>query len=286
MQGKVICSDLDGTLFYPKSKLMVISRKNRAFIRRFIDDGGRFVVVTSRGPLIGEKISRAIKRNVDIISCNGGHIIINGKVVYETSFLPNEANEVVELIENDIHPWCTLFTSENHNLVMRGDPGNLVYWPYRIWQGRLGEQFEWSTKVFNEQLKQGKIYKLIFCIGISKKKKVLAEKLTEELKQKYPHLSIHWSNEIIEISPKGVSKSSGISFYLDKNNISKDNILVIGDSGNDVPMFHDFPKQSYCMKHGPASVKKEATHIIRRFSDLEKVLYPSEDRKSLLRRRK
>ena len=55
-------------------------------------------------------------------------------------------------------------------------------------------------------------------------------------------------------------------------------MLVVGDSGNDISMFEAYQKNSFCMEHSPDAVKKHAAHVVKRFYDLEKYLYPSEER--------
>ena len=46
--SKVLAVDLDGTLFYPRKLKRCISLKNVHFLRRWIDEGNRLLVVTSR----------------------------------------------------------------------------------------------------------------------------------------------------------------------------------------------------------------------------------------------
>ena len=46
--GKVIATDLDGTLFYPKRRVRMIKSKSLKFLRRHIDNGGRLVLVSGR----------------------------------------------------------------------------------------------------------------------------------------------------------------------------------------------------------------------------------------------
>jgi hydroxymethylpyrimidine pyrophosphatase-like HAD family hydrolase len=48
-------------------------------------------------------------------------------------------------------------------------------------------------------------------------------------------------------------------------------VIVIGDSGNDVPMFTMFPN-SYCMSHAHPSIKKHARHVIKRVYHLQKLI--------------
>jgi hypothetical protein len=61
---------------------------------------------------------------------------------------------------------------------------------------------------------------------------------------------------------------------------TEDNVYVIGDSGNDVPMFEAFYENSFCMGHAPQSIREKAKHVVENYTDLEHTLYPLEDSKS------
>ena len=58
---KLIATDLDGTLFYPKKRSHMVTKENRAFIHRFVGDGGRILLVTGRNAYFGEKVVEAEK---------------------------------------------------------------------------------------------------------------------------------------------------------------------------------------------------------------------------------
>jgi hypothetical protein len=78
------------------------------------------------------------------------------------------------------------------------------------------------------------------------------------LRLRYPEAEFSWVEQCIEITPKGCSKSEGIAFYLDYNHLSRDNVLVIGDSGNDISMFEAFKEAK--LLHAPfARVKFRST---------------------------
>ena len=46
--GKIIATDLDGTLFYPKDKNEMIYKPNLFFLQSFIDDGGKVILISGR----------------------------------------------------------------------------------------------------------------------------------------------------------------------------------------------------------------------------------------------
>ena len=45
---KLLATDLDGTLFYPKRKFTLMTRKNAKFLKDFYNAGGKVMLVTGR----------------------------------------------------------------------------------------------------------------------------------------------------------------------------------------------------------------------------------------------
>ena len=79
---------------------------------------------------------------------------------------------------------------------------------------------------------------------------------------------IAWSESAVEIVAKGVDKAKGLNFILSKYGIKNDEVLVAGDSGNDLPLFENF-EHSFVMSHAPEEVKSKAKHVIETVADLK-----------------
>ncbi|MBP5091329.1 MAG: HAD-IIB family hydrolase [Bacilli bacterium] len=285
IKDTLIATDLDGTYLYPKHRFKLLQKSYVDFSKRFIADGGRLLFVTSRNKHLYKKLSKKVGGGVDMIGCNGSLVFSGGELVKESYFDNASLVPLMEEIEKEYKPMLCMACGEKHNLVVPRKKESIIFRFYLLSQVRLGDKFVVNTKMYNWELKNDKVYKMMVFIGWGKKGRAKAERVTEELKAKYPDYEWCWSNEIIEITPKGCTKSSGLSFYLDYNHISHDNVLVVGDSGNDISMFEEFQEHSYCMAHGPASVRMKAKYTIRRFDELEKVLYPSADSKNSRRKK-
>lgn len=280
---KVLCTDLDGTLFYPKKKIRMVTKKNKAFLHRFVNDGNKVVLVSSRHVSFLKKVNRKLGIDCDFIAADGTTIVSNDKVIAENYFDREKLLSLVKDLRRTGHADMFILSSKRHGMVMTRSMVKkwitALYLAYMYSQGVYKEKWIRSDQVFYNEIEKGESAKLMLLVGITKKKIAYSEKLCIELQEKYPDFNFVWLKQFIEITPKGCSKADGISFYLDYHGISKDNILVVGDSGNDVPMFDRFPNASYCMSHAAPSVKSHAKHIISRVSDLEEVLYPSADSK-------
>ncbi len=281
---KVLCTDLDGTLFYPKKKLRMMTSQNKRFLRRFVNDGNKLVLVTSRHISFLEKVRKKLGVPCDFIAADGAAIECDGKLIQETYFDTEKLKALVKDLRTNGHADMFLLSSKDHGMVMTRSAVRwhvvFLYIVYMLTQGVYREKWIRSDQVFYNEIEKGLSAKLMLLVGVTKKKIAYSEKLTKELEEKYPDFNFMWLKEFIEITPKGCSKADGVSYYLEHNNISADNVLVVGDSGNDVPMFDRFPGRSFCMSHAPASVRERAAHTVDRVSDLEKMLYPSVDSNS------
>lgn len=277
---RVIATDLDGTLFYPKRIFSMFTRDNKRFLRRFIEDGGRLVVVTSRGLPFMHKIPKMLGAPCDFICCNGAIVSVDGKIEKRQPFDPKKFKSLVDDLRSRYNPSLFLLNTSQRGTVMTKSFTELFarffYWFYEAVQGVYREKTVCDDHVFYDEIEKGEGFKMMFFVGATKTKKLFAERLTAKLNEEYPDFNFSWVEQFIEVAPKGCTKAEGVAFYLAKCAIPKDNVMVVGDSGNDIPMFDAFHANSYCMDHSPTSVKTHAAHVIARVSDLEKVLYPSE----------
>jgi Cof subfamily protein (haloacid dehalogenase superfamily) len=279
---KVIATDLDGTLFYPKKRYRMICGKTKKFLQRFIDDGGKLVLVSGRNKAIEAKFREKTGIEADLVGCNGSVIIEKGQVIKSTSFNKESLKKILFDIRRDYDPPMVLLMSKKRNLVYtRTDVSHITNLAYFLWwisNGTYRDPFVRSDRVFYEELETGEVYKAMVLFGATKKKIIQAREATALLNTQYPDAEFSWINQMIEISPKGCTKKDGLEFYLDYNKIPRDNVVVVGDSGNDISMFDAWKEQSFCMEHGRPEVKAHAGHVIKNFYDLEDYLYPLEEK--------
>ena len=276
---ELIATDLDGTLFYPKKRSRMVTKENRAFIHRFIGDGGRVLLVTGRNAYFGEKVGSKIGLPFDYIACNGSLVVSGGKRIFEKGIPNEEARKIVSDLQNDHEAKLIFLFTKDHNMVcQRKEIAKWVkmgYSIYRIFEGTYREPYFKDDELFEKELESGIIYKILMFPGFGKKSIPFSFELAKKLQPMYPDLNIVASEQAIEITAQGCTKREGLSFYLDYNQINVDNVLVVGDSGNDISMFQAFPGRSFCMDHSLEDVKQHASFVIKRFSDIENYVYPS-----------
>ena len=282
--GFILATDLDGTLFYPKKPFAMIDKRNIAFLKHIKDDGGRVVLVSSRSEKFLSKVSKKLGFDVDYIGTDGTMVSVDGQKIKDAYFDPKELKDLVSFLRDSYDPPLFLLTSAARPLVMTktkvSKMTNFMYVAYQMVQGVYREPWVRSDHVFFHEIDSGKVNKMMVLIGLTKKKRMRSFQITEELTRRYPDFEFVWLDQFIEITPKGCSKASGLEFYLDYLGLNHDNVVVVGDSGNDIPMLDAFKGHSYAMKHAPQEVKDHASGVVKRVYELENVLYPSADNNS------
>lgn len=271
---KLLASDLDGTLFYPKRPKNLIAQKNLKFIRRFIDDGNRLVLVTGRSPDFAKKVVTLIDRKVDVIGMNGAYTLVDGEV-NESHFLDFQIENVLSELEF-LYP-CVgrLLMSKKYPLLISttsiGRGLATFYRFYHFFQGNYAEKFHYSNEEFFNEVKGHEVYKIMIFYGLSPAGVRQARKANSYLRKHYAGVfESSWTGGFIEITSPNSSKAQGINRYIEQKGIKHENVYVVGDSGNDISMFNEFHDHSFCLGHAHRKVKKFAKKIISRFHHLEK----------------
>jgi len=275
--AKLLATDLDGTLFYPGKIKTCIPKKNIKFLQKWIDAGNRLVLITSRSYEFVKRLKKEINRPFDVLSCSSAQIYSDDKLIRDIA-MPNQTIiEILKLIDDDYKPLSFMMTTKEYPCIINAnrEVGNFFIFFYRIWkffQFKRDEPYVFSNEIFRQQLGDGQIYKIMIFFGLGHSKKKFTKELNKKFRSKYPMLEFSWSSEIIEITPFGCSKGTGLKYYADALGFKKEDIYVVGDSGNDIAMFTEFYENSYCMKHAYTSVRKYAKHTISRVHKLEKML--------------
>ena len=279
---KVIASDLDGTLLYPRNPFQLANRKTVRFVRRYVEDGGKVILVTSRSAEFTDKVARFFKIPLNAICYSGARIYHEGELIHEEFLAPGVAERILEDTKDVTHIGL-MYTKDRTMVYNRHNASpwaNFCFWGFSFFLGEHREHCVAKPEVYAEELMKDRVYKLMMIVGFSEKKRERLQSLVADLSAKYPEVTIGWNGPALEVSPKKCTKADALSFYLDYTKIGRDNVLVVGDGGNDVPMFAAYPEMSYCLAHADEAVKGQAGHTIRRFLDLEKVIYPLEEKHS------
>lgn len=272
----ILALDLDGTLFYPKKKIKMIPKKNVKFIQDFIDAGNKVVLCSGRNMAYALKVEEKLERNIDVIGCNSAFIYTDKKLVRSLTLKTPGISDLVHEFTEKFGVKVWLLMSKDQSLVIAGEMSFIKKWLYKIvyaMQGVYAEKYVISNEIFEQELKTGQIYKLMMFFGLGSKSKEKAYEANKVLEEQYKdQLEGAWSDNFIELTPIGISKSNGLKEYCQINNFNHDDVYVVGDSGNDISMFKEYYEHSFCMNHSPEEVKKFAKYYIDTVADLAKYI--------------
>lgn len=279
---KVLACDLDGTLFFPKQRKRFVSKKNTAFLRKFIDLGNKVLLVSSRSENFIKKIIAEINRPVDYISGTGSIISADNKLIRNVSIDNDKLESILDEIAMKYRPLGFSISTANFANAVKSTQkisgfllGFYKMW-YKLYFGIYQESFVINDSVADKEIRQGDVYGVRIFFGLTPKKNQINKEINKELRENYPEIEASWMGVAIEISPRGCSKAKAIEFYAAHQQISHDDIYVVGDSGNDISMFLKFHENSFVMSHAFPSVKKYAKHKISRVYDLDKYVFGKE----------
>ena len=280
--AKLLAIDLDGTLFYPKRIKRCICKKNVKFLRDWVDAGNRLVLVTSRSTQFTEKLKDEIQRPVDFLNCCSSQIIANDKLIYDKAMPNHKLKKILSRIEETYEPIALLMTSENHPCIIKytREVSKWFLNFYRLWwwfQFSYREPYTVDNEMFENELNNAKIYKIMTFIGIRKNKAKISKEINKELREEFPEIESSWTAQVNELTPRGCNKGNGVDRYCQLMNIDHDDVYVVGDSGNDITMFNKYHEHSYCMKRGHPSARKYAKYTISRVYKLDKLILRGEN---------
>lgn len=276
---KLIATDLDGTLFYPKKKIRLLTRHNKKFLRGYVKAGNKLVLVSGRNYPIANRIIHKVKANIDMIACNGAVIYQNGVVEKET---PLDINLVKKLYEDNLNnelisSW--IFMTNKHNMIIvPNGMGTIMKVGYRIgmiFQFRFHGAFLFGKRYWRKEMNDPniKIYKAMAIYGLGKKAIELARSESLKYQEEYKDtFSVCWSKESIEFMNKEVNKAIALKALVSDYNLQMGEVAVVGDSGNDVPLFQNFPN-SFVMAQAHDDVKQYAHYEIEQVYNLENYIY-------------
>lgn len=274
---KLIATDLDGTLFYPKHRITGIPSSNKSFLRRYLKNGGKLILISGRNPKILPKVERQLQSKVSLIGCNGGYYIDEEGGFHNP--LPMNRDKITELFaytHRVFNPWIWMLFDESDKLYCNTSevPG-WVDFVFRF--GNRCNNFFAETLVdddaaFVKKLSTTDNFKVMVAFGLSQDGKNKAEQVAPALRSRFgDYFEFAVAINAIEITAKGVNKGNGLIKYCKDNAIDINDVAVCGDSGNDLYMFERFP-HTFAMAHSAKHFKSQANHVIKKVSDLEEYI--------------
>src|SRR5574344_1842014 len=151
---KLLATDLDGTLFYPKRRIHMVTRKNKRLIQDFEKAGGEVVLVTGRSMGTADKINKKLKSHVALLGCDGA-FVYSDKTMKER--YPIHRKDLMELYmrmraEYGIIGWIAFDDTNKVKIAPTciSKPLSLLAGFANFLQGAYAEKFVFSEKILVE----------------------------------------------------------------------------------------------------------------------------------------
>lgn len=243
---KLLATDYDGTLKFGGNVLQA----DLDAINRWREAGNLFAIVTGRSKesISGETDEFNIP--VDFYVTNNGGMVFDAKgskllattldtiTAVDLMYISHDLPDVVSYVIND--------GVNRHKVTVHPNLEDHRYPNLRQ---------DWSEE---EVMDSGNFAQLVFSCTTPEAAKALADKLNHYFGE---IISAYNNNFVVDIVPKGVSKSTGLDFVAAYNGLDDEDLYAIGDSYNDIPMLEELDN-SAAVAAAPADVQDAANKIV------------------------
>lgn len=247
MSIKLVVSDIDGTLIgHTEDSKYFISKDTVEEINRLKDKSIHFLVATGRH----YKDAYNILKNEKIEMLSPAYVVgMNGSQIYSVDQKKLLVDEFIQEKYRDtiFKLYETALNDEPENIVaMLSCEGDIVqiirnsskrfdYITEKILRFENNDEIL-KYEIIDNIKDAKKIYKMVFSYSIDIQDG--AEKI-DMLNSVSRELDYSLTGDgYVEVLPKNVNKGSAIKFIKNLYKINRDELIVIGDSGNDLSMFH------------------------------------------------
>ncbi|EOC99912.1 Hydrolase (HAD superfamily) [Caldisalinibacter kiritimatiensis] len=252
MNYKLIAIDMDGTLLNSNKE---ISERNKKALKVATEKGVQVVISTGRIFTSARYYAKLLGLITPIISCNGAYVCEYHRknVLYENPMETVDFKEIIKTLqENDFY----YHFYDNENFYTR--ELNYSSSSYYNWNKKQKPGDRINIEIIDNPMelveeKELKIYKIVAVDKDREKLDYIRKVLS---KNKNIEIVSSWSDNI-EIMNKGVSKGKALEKLCKIYNISKEQVIAIGDNYNDIPML-EFAGTAVAMGNGEEDAKKIA----------------------------
>lgn len=272
---KLLATDLDGTLLYPKRRFTLVYSKNLEFIRNYSKNGGKVVLITGRSTEFCAKIAKKLDINCDFISYVGTCIIRENKIFSEY-FIPADIGiEIDAMLTKSKLTIGRLYSLKGHPIMSNGWEysvmSQFLLFLFNLGNVRYYDRIVYSKRYFYKNLnKDAQICKINLVFWNHDTDKVLP--VIKEMRDKFGDcLEFIIGRRSCEITPKNIDKGKRLKELTDSYGIDPKDVIVVGDDGNDIAMFNLFPN-SFAMSTGTFEAKAAAKYIIKNIAELDQYL--------------
>lgn len=234
---RFVATDIDGTLLSSKSS---IGLRTLSAIRKAMDLGIKFAIVTGRRLSSAEPVAREIGDNVAIVCHNGAiaKLSLDGDVVYSRPMTSDQAISAIKAI----------ISAEMFPILYRGTKGYAeIFVEEKLLRAVSEPIASWISEYLSKNKDFMRIVPEIEKYADGETVEVMAPVPTRDVVRLAEYLESE-RYRVLRLTPKGseisflelvsplCSKWESISFLASLMGISKEEIMTIGDNYNDIDM--------------------------------------------------
>jgi HAD superfamily hydrolase (TIGR01484 family) len=217
-------------------------------------------------------VARKLKIPCSIVACSGSYVEIASHIIFQETLPNSVAKELIDITLSTQAKPAFIITSDDYRLL--GKTWKMGRWMRfflmvaLFFMGRYAENISYRKDVFDNFINDEKRGTFKFFVALLNFKGNSITRLHKLLKEKYGDtLMINKMSKGIEILASSNNKGLGIAKIQKLLQIEDEEIVVVGDDGNDIPMFKMYP-HSFVMDSGNAQAKTYAKHVINNFHEL------------------
>lgn len=255
MSYKLICTDMDGTLLNSNNE---ISKRNLEAIKKASEKGVQVAVSTGRLFVSANYYADLIGVKTPVIASNGAYIRDKNidKVIYKSLLGYKNCKKVMEVMKK--YDMYAHFNTYNSIITEKLVHSSKFY-------SKMNESLPQDRRInimitsnWEESFKEYE-NEILKCIVIDKDYEKLKLVKEELLKEEGLEVVSSFVNNI-EVMTKGVSKGNAVDILANYYNLSREEVMCIGDSENDLSMIK-FAGMGVAMGNGSELVKENSDYI-------------------------
>lgn len=249
MKYKMIVSDYDNTI---SNKENIVTKRTKQAIKQYTDNGGRFVICTTR-PYIGiSKIAKELGLCDEIISSQGASVrsLSDDSVIFQSLFSNEEARQILEFFDGKS---SHIFLASDNMLMAQKDD----YFT-KVCISTIDYPLHKAKSKLIDELDSVDVSQIIVGSYIPVKVRLLTRLAQSKFADDF-EIGL-CDRHLLNVTKKGVSKGSAIEKIANIHSIEKQEIIAFGDSLNDSSMF-DYAGVGVAMGNSMRGLKELATVV-------------------------
>lgn len=256
---KLFVSDIDGTLYYDGDKSTEnCPVKNKNAIDQWIKAGNQFALATARVHTTASQVLEDLGVAVDYLGGNGAEIVYKDQ---QKQICPFKLSVFFDLVA-----WLNLNGVDGTLKIYsegRWICSSQKYYPY-TYPSRMRKNLMLAKPMEAYQLREDEVGCNMSLILRSD----LCDGIKSKLQRKLAGIGEVVSSDVdnLDFLPLGCSKKNAVLQLLERYQLDAKDLIVIGDSENDVSMF-ELTEHSYCMAQAELTVRQKAKHVVKTVSE-------------------